>query len=94
MVQPIESIAHRRMCKLKGRSASQERFIDLCGMFDELTPAEVDPRGQHNSFEKDATEASGGRGERSRSCKSFSNVAARLVQEAECSGCGCLWIVR
>ncbi len=47
---------------LKERSAAQEHFIDLCRLFDQPTPAEADPSGQHYAFERGAAKTGGGQG--------------------------------
>jgi len=43
---PYEFISKWRASALKGRSASQEHFIDLCRLRGEPTPAEADPTGE------------------------------------------------
>ncbi len=44
------------------RAASQEHFIDLCGMLDVPTPNQADPTGEWYAFEKGAQKGSGGDG--------------------------------
>ena len=44
---------------LKERSASQEHFIDLCRLLGEPTPAEADPSGETNCFERGAHKDAG-----------------------------------
>ena len=59
---PGDFIAKWRASELKERSASQEHFIDLCWLLDELTPAEADPTGDTYCFEKGARRETGGDG--------------------------------
>ena len=59
---PGEFIAKWRVSELKERSASQERFIDLCRLLDEPTPAEADPTGEQYCFERGARKDTGGDG--------------------------------
>ena len=44
------------------RAASQEHFLDLCGLVDEPTPNEADPTGDFYAFEKGAERTSAGDG--------------------------------
>ena len=44
------------------RAASQEHFLDLCGLVDEQTPNEADPTGDFYAFEKGAERTSAGDG--------------------------------
>jgi len=44
------------------RAASQEHFIDLCGMVGTKTPNEADPTGDFYAFEKGAEKTGGGDG--------------------------------
>ena len=46
----------------KERAASQEHFIDLCGLLDEKTPNEADPTGEWYAFEKGVEKTGAGRG--------------------------------
>ena len=59
---PNEFIAKRHALELKERSAAQEHFIDLCRLLGEPTPAEADPKGDHNCLERGALKDSGGEG--------------------------------
>ncbi len=59
---PGEFIAKWRASELKERSASQEHFIDLCRLLGEPTPAEGDPIGERNCFERGARKDTGGDG--------------------------------
>ena len=59
---PGAFIAKWRASELKERSASQEHFIDLCRLLDELTPAEADPTGERYCFERGARKDGGGDG--------------------------------
>jgi len=44
------------------RAASQEHFIDLCGMLEVPTPNEADPDGEWYAFEKGVEKTGGGDG--------------------------------
>ena len=59
---PYEFITKWRASELKESSASQEHFINLCGLLGEPTPAEADPTGDHYCFERGARKDSGGDG--------------------------------
>ena len=59
---PGAFIAKWRASELKGSSAAQERFIDLCRMLGEPTPAEADPTGETYCFERGARKDTGGDG--------------------------------
>ena len=59
---PGEFIAKWRASELKERSASQEHFIDLCQLLNELTPAEADPTGAYYCFERGVRKDGGGEG--------------------------------
>ena len=59
---PNEFIAKWLRSKLNERSAAQEHFIDLCGLLDEPTPAEVDPTGDRYCFERGVRKDIGGEG--------------------------------
>ena len=57
-----EFITKWRASELKESSASQEHFINLCGLLGEPTPAEADPTGDHYCFERGARKDTGGDG--------------------------------
>ena len=59
---PYEFITKWRASELKESSASQEHFINLCGLLGEPTPAEADPTGDHYCFERGARKDTGGDG--------------------------------
>ncbi|MBK1642540.1 hypothetical protein CKO12_11755 [Chromatium okenii] len=59
---PDQFIAKWQATTLKGRSAAQEHFIDLCRLLDEPTPAESDPTGAFYCFERGAKKTTGGDG--------------------------------
>lgn len=59
---PAAFIAKWRNTELKERSASQEHFLDLCGLLDIETPATADPKGEWFTFEKGASKTGGGEG--------------------------------
>ena len=59
---PYEFITKWRASELKESSASQEHFINLCGLLGEPTPAEADPTGDRYCFERGARKDSGGDG--------------------------------
>jgi hypothetical protein len=44
------------------RSAAQEHFLDLCEVFEQAKPGEVDPTGESFTFERGATKQEGGKG--------------------------------
>ena len=48
--------------KLSERSASQQHFCDLCGLFDHPKPADIDATGESFTFEKGATKPDGSDG--------------------------------
>ena len=58
-MRPGEFIAKWRASELKESSASQEHFIDLCGLLGEPTPAEADPTGDRYCFERGARKDTG-----------------------------------
>nr|WP_294513077.1 DNA methyltransferase [uncultured Rhodopila sp.] len=58
---PIELISKWHANTRNERAASQEHFLDLCGVLNEPTP-NSDPTGAAYAFEKGATKASGGEG--------------------------------
>ncbi len=57
-----EFVAKWRKVELTERSASQQHFLDLCGVFEHPTPAEADPSGEWFTFEKGAAKHGGGQG--------------------------------
>ena len=59
---PYEFITKWRASELKESSASQEHFINLCGLLGEPTPAEADPTGDRYCFERGARKDTGGDG--------------------------------
>ena len=59
---PYEFITKWRASELKESSASQEHFINLCGLLGEPTPAEADPAGDRYCFERGARKDTGGDG--------------------------------
>ena len=60
---PHEFIDKWRASVLKKRSASQKRFIDLCRLLGEPTPAaEADPTGEAYCLERGARKDTGGDG--------------------------------
>jgi hypothetical protein len=59
---PGEFITKWKAVELKERSAAQSHFNDLCGMLDEPTPTDADPKGEWYCFEKGATKSTGGEG--------------------------------
>ncbi|MEK7990492.1 MAG: DNA methyltransferase, partial [Thiotrichaceae bacterium] len=61
-LSPEQFIKKWHASELKERSGSQEHFIDLCRLLDELTPAEADPQGTWYTFEKEASKQDGRRG--------------------------------
>jgi hypothetical protein len=44
------------------RSAAQEHFLDLCEVFEQAKPGEVDPTGESFTFERGAQKQEGGKG--------------------------------
>jgi hypothetical protein len=61
-VTPEQFIAKWKVAELKERSAAQSHFIDLCGMLDEPSPTDADPKGEWYAFERGATKTTGGEG--------------------------------
>ncbi len=59
---PTEFIKKWRAANLKECSAAQEHFIDLCRLLGEPTPAEADPEGAWDYFERGALKLTGGGG--------------------------------
>jgi len=49
---PAEFIAKWRPVELSERAASQEHFLDLCGLLGQPTPAAHDATGAEYAFEK------------------------------------------
>ncbi len=61
-MSPHEFVSKWRASTLNERSASQEHFIDLCGLLSEPTPAQADPAGAWYRFEKTVSKTLGGDG--------------------------------
>ncbi len=59
---PQDFVAKWRASTLKGRSAAQEHFIDLCRLLGHPTPAEADPTGASFTFEAGVAKQKGGQG--------------------------------
>ena len=59
---PREFIYKWSKSTLKERSASQEHFIDLCGLLDQQTPATADPHGNWYTFDRGAKKPDGSDG--------------------------------
>lgn len=55
-------VAKWRRSELKERAGSQEHFIDLCGVFDHPTPADMDTVGDTFTFEREAAKSNGRKG--------------------------------
>lgn len=59
---PHEFIKKWKPVSLSERATAQERFIDLCRLFDHPAPIEDDPTGERFTFEKGLTKTGGGQG--------------------------------
>ena len=59
---PYEFISKWRASTLTERSASQQHFLDLCGLLGVPKPADVDPFGEWYCFERGARKDTGGDG--------------------------------
>ena len=59
---PQDFIRKWKPVALNERQTAQEHFLDLCRVVGHGTPAELDPTGEHFSFEKGVTKSGGGDG--------------------------------